>query len=142
MLDNRIISSFVKETFGFSDTLSFEIHKLSARGSDRTFYRVKWTGDKSAILIHYDPIRRENAFYEEIARFLKKISLNVPEVYRHDPDLHLILLEDLGDMDLYTLRNKPWDTRRVLYEKTLSNIKTLLRHNRNPFWQGYDDGAL
>ncbi|MCX7965345.1 MAG: phosphotransferase [Syntrophorhabdaceae bacterium] len=125
MNDRRALVKFLKESLGLSDHMSFEIHPLSVRGSDRTFYRIKWAEDKRAILVHYDPIRQENIYYAEIGRFLKDLNVYVPEVYAHDPVGHFILLEDLGDSDLYSLRNESWNTRKALYEKTLENILKL-----------------
>ncbi|HOP85317.1 MAG TPA: aminoglycoside phosphotransferase family protein [Syntrophorhabdaceae bacterium] len=132
-MNNKILIEFVRESFGISDTVFIEIQPLSVRGSDRTFYRVKWAGDKRAILIHYGTARKENMFYVEIGLFLKTISINVPEIYEHDPYGQLILIEDLGEMDLYSLRDKPWDIRRVLYEKTLDNIIKLHNYPINEF---------
>jgi len=40
-------------------------------------------------------------------------------IYGHDPERRLILMEDLGDHDLYALRDVPWEVRRGLYERTL-----------------------
>lgn len=126
-MDNPILSRFVKESFGLSHGISIEIYPLSVRGSDRTFYRIKWAENKSVILVHYDPVREENMYYADIGRFLKSLSVNVPEVFRHDPFMNFILVEDLGDIDLYSLRDRPWDVRKELYEKTIENIIKL--HN-------------
>jgi len=126
-MNNKVLIEFVKESFGFSNNVLIEINLLPVRGSDRTFYRVKWAKDRSAILIHYNTFRKENMFYVEIGLFLKNISLNVPDIYRHDPLRHFILLEDLGEKDLYSLRDESWSIRRDLYEKILDNIMKL--HN-------------
>ena len=49
----------------------------------------------------------------------------VPDVLGHDPRRGLLLMEDLGDEDLFTCRNAPWDLRRRLYEKTLAIVSRL-----------------
>jgi len=121
MIKEKGLIEFAKEGLGLFEPVSLEITPLSVRGSDRTFYRIKGQ-DKGAILIHYDPIRIENLYYAGIGRFLKDISISVPEIFSHDPTNYLILMEDLGDTDLWSLRFKPWDSRKALYEKTLENI--------------------
>jgi aminoglycoside/choline kinase family phosphotransferase len=111
---------FGREALGLSESASIELSPLEGRGSDRTFFRLKWNQKDSAILIHYDPKRVENSSYADIAAFLRDINVPVPRLIRHDPARRLILMEDLGDTDLWSLRKNSWDTRRVLYQKTLT----------------------
>jgi aminoglycoside/choline kinase family phosphotransferase len=121
--DNMI--SFAREALGLSESISIELSPLEGRGSDRTFYRLKWNRKDSAISIHYDPNRVENKYYADIAAFLHDIEVPVPRLIRHDPVRCLILMEDLGDMDLWSLRETPWEIRRTLYQKTLVIVNKL-----------------
>ena len=72
------------------------------------------------ILIHYDSGYVENSYYADIALFLQNIQVSVPHLIRHDPIGCLIAMEDLGNTDLWSLRETPWETRRLLYQKTLT----------------------
>ena len=112
--------AFSREALGLSESVPIELSPLEGRGSDRTFFRLRWNQKDSAILIHYDPKRVENTFYADIAKFLHEINVPVPQVIRHDPANCLIITEDLGDTDLWSLRRDPWETRRTLYQKTLT----------------------
>jgi aminoglycoside/choline kinase family phosphotransferase len=116
---------FVREALGLSASVPIELSPLEGRGSDRTFFRLRWNQKDSAILIHYDPKRVENTFYADIAVFLRDINVPVPRLIRHDPTVCLIAMEDLGDTDLWSLRKKPWETRRTLYQKTLTIARRL-----------------
>ena len=58
--------------------------------------------------------------------FYGGIGVTVPAIYGHDPERRLILMEDLGDRDLYALRDAPWEVRRGLYEKTLELAAKML----------------
>jgi len=60
------IMRFVREALRLAESATVEITPLSGRGSDRAFFRVTWDKTNSAILIHYDPIRVENAYYCDI----------------------------------------------------------------------------
>ncbi len=111
---------FSREALGLSESVSIELSPLEGRGSDRTFFRLKWNRKNSAILIHYDPKRVENTYYPDIATFLRDIDVPAPRLIRHDPVLCLIAIEDLGESDLWSLRETPWETRRTLYQKTLT----------------------
>jgi len=121
--DDMIV--FAREALGLSESVSIELSSLEGRGSDRTFFRLKWNYNDSAILIHYDPKRVENTYYADIAKFLHDIDVSIPRMIRHDPADCLIVMEDLGDTDLWSLRETPWETRRALYQKTLDIIHRL-----------------
>ena len=116
---------FAREELGLSESISIELAPLEGRGSDRAFYRLTWDRKDSAILIHYDPNRVENTYYAGIAAFLRDIDVPAPRRIRHDPVRCLIVMEDLGDTDLWSLRKAPWETRRTLYQKTLSIVRNL-----------------
>ena len=115
---------FAKESFGLSESVSIEFLPLEGRGSDRAFFRLKWL-QESAILIHYDLKRVENTLYADIAGFLHDIGVPAPRLIRHDPARCFILMEDLGDTDLWSLRETSWETRQTLYQKTLTIVNRL-----------------
>ena len=111
---------FCRESLGLAAAVPMELSALAGRGSDRTFFRLQWDRQASAILVHYDPKRLENTYYADIAAFLLEIDVPAPRLIRHDPANHLILVEDLGDKDLWSFREAPWEERRPLYQKTLA----------------------
>jgi hypothetical protein len=117
--------SFCRESLGLPASVFMEFSPLAGRGSDRTFFRLKWNREESAILVWYDPRRVENTYYAAIAAFLGEIDIPVPKLIRHDPESCLILMEDLGDADLWSFRKTPWEKRRPLYRKTLTILHRL-----------------
>ncbi len=117
---------FARQALGLSESVAVQLHPLERRGSDRTFFRVNWNQQNdSAILIHYDPKRLENTYYADIAAFLRDIQVPVPRMILHDPTASLMVMEDLGDKDLWSFNKTPWKTRRILYQKTLVIIHRL-----------------
>ena len=116
---------FAREALGLPESIFVNLSPLAGRGSDRAFFRLEWNQRDSAILVHYDPKRIENTYYSDIAAFLRDIDVPVPCLIRHDPACCLIVIEDLGDIDLFSLRETPWETRRDLYQKTLSIMHRL-----------------
>jgi aminoglycoside/choline kinase family phosphotransferase len=124
---------FAREALGISASVTVEIFPIEGRGSDRTFFRLKWNGKNSAVLIHYDPKREENGYYADIAAFLLKIDVPVPRLIHHDPAGCLIVMEDLGDTDLRSFRKAPWETRLALYRKTLTIAHRLHSFSKDDF---------
>ncbi len=116
---------FARRAIPLSESVYVEIHPLEGRGSDRTFFRLNWDNNESAILIHYDPKRLENTYYADIAVFLSGIRVGAPRLILHDPAASLLLMEDLGEKDLCSFKDTPWETRRILYQKTLTMIHRL-----------------
>ncbi len=127
---------FAREALGLSESVSVELSPLEGRGSDRTFFRLRWNHKDSAILVHYDPKREENTYYADIAAFLREIDVPAPRLIRHDPAGCLIVMEDLGDTDLWCFREILWETRRALYQKTLTIAHRLHSFPKNDFPSG------
>ncbi len=124
---------FAREALGLPPSISIEVFPFEGRGSDRAFFRLRWDRKDSAILVYYDPKRVENAYYADIAGFLREIDIPAPRLIRHDPAGCLIVIEDLGDLDLWSFRETPWETRRAHYQKTLTIARRLHSFPRNDF---------
>ncbi|OPY73483.1 MAG: Phosphotransferase enzyme family protein [Syntrophorhabdus sp. PtaU1.Bin002] len=116
---------FARQALGLSESVPIEIAPLAGRGSDRSFFRLTWSHAGSAILVHYDPHRIENTYYGDLTIFLDAIHIPVPRLIGHDRMKCLMLMEDLGDTDLWALKSAPWETRRDLYRKTLTTVHRL-----------------
>jgi len=121
-LDREI---FARQALGLTGTVEIRLSSLGKRGSDRQYFRIERQGEKSAILVEYDPGRAENGYFVDIARFLQRIDVPVPNIIRHDPEAHLILMEDLGDTDLFSLRQQPWENRGPIYRETVVIVNRL-----------------
>jgi len=106
--------AFSREALGLPTSVPITLSALGKRGSDRAYFRVEW-----------DPKREENTRFADIAAFLAGIGIPVPRVVRHDPAACLVLIEDLGDRDLWSFRQTARETRLALYRKTLFAIHRL-----------------
>jgi aminoglycoside/choline kinase family phosphotransferase len=119
-------SAFIRETLGLAAGTKVEMTPVGKGGSDRAYFRVSVTDRRSVILMRYGRMYEENDRYAAVASFLRGIGVAVPAIYGHDPGRRLILMEDLGDTDLYALRDAPWEVRCGLYEKTLALAAKML----------------
>jgi aminoglycoside/choline kinase family phosphotransferase len=136
MISHEDMIRFAREALGISASVPAQLFPIEGRGSDRIFFRMIWNSGESAILVHYDPKRVENRYYADIAAFLREIDVPVPRVMRHDRASCLILMEDLGDTDLWSFRKTPWETRRALYQKTLTIVHRLHAFPKDDFPSG------
>ena len=117
--------TFVRTILGLSTVSDMTLVPVGQGGSDRDYFRVTLPGRDPFILMRYGRLREENNLYAAIAGFLRGIGVAVPEILGHDPQRGFLLMEDLGDEDLFTFRNAPWDRRRRLYEKILAAVSML-----------------
>ena len=71
--------------------------------------------------MHFTLERPENARFEVATRFLASNGVNVPRVLATKPKSSLLWLSDLGNHDLWSLRNEDWDRNRTpLYHSALT----------------------
>jgi aminoglycoside/choline kinase family phosphotransferase len=119
------IADFLRNSLKLPSETKIEIQPLKKRGSSRDFFRLNWNGVNSAIAVHYETERLENTYYADIAAFLHEINLPAPRLFGHDPEIRIIIMQDLGNTDLYSLKDASWKIRRKLYFKTLIAIDKL-----------------
>ena len=94
-------------------------------GSDRDYFRVTVPGRDPFILMRYGRFARGEQLLRRDRRFSPGDRCGGSRIFGHDPERGLLLMEDLGDEDLFAFRNAPWDLRRRLYEKTLAIVSRL-----------------
>jgi N-acetylmuramate 1-kinase len=121
---NRQIRNFLNGHLSVAD---FQYDPIKKGGSDRTFYRVRLPQGATFIFMEYGTEVEENAYWAEINRFMTDIGVSTPRIVAYDAKQRFLLLEDLGDVDLYSLRMLPWRKRRSYYLTTLSEIHKLHR---------------
>lgn len=107
---------------GLGSKVSLE--KLAGDGSTRAYYRVNFEGGETAVLMN-GPDSVENAGFVRIARHLSSKGVRVPEVFGVEGALGWVLLEDLGDTNLYDMvRRTDDDGARI---RLISEVLPTLR---------------
>ena len=101
------------------------IEPIQAGASGRTLLRLRPDGHPSFIGLHYTNERPDNAFFLPVAHFLKSAKLRVPEVLYDNPGKNLALVEDLGDQDLLSLKDAPFEDRAPYYRSVFEQIDRL-----------------
>ncbi|HON59805.1 MAG TPA: phosphotransferase [Smithella sp.] len=107
---------------GHLGRVDFKLEPIRKGGSDRRFYRVVLSDEISFILMHYGDEVAENAHWASINKFMASLGMTVPQIILQDAGRHFILMEDLGDVDLWSLRFESWAKRRDYYFQALAQI--------------------
>lgn len=121
---NKEIRKFLNDHLSVVD---FQYDPIKKGGSDRNFYRVRLPHGPTFIFMEYGTDIEENAYWVEINRFMTEIGIPAPRIIAYDHRQRFLLLEDLGEIDLYSLRTLPWHKRRHYYLRALSEIHRLHR---------------
>jgi len=116
------IQKFINENLG---TLDVELEPIKKGGSDRSFFRVYLSDETSYIFMHYGTEVEENTYWASINKFLAGLDICVPQIVAQEIKQHFILLTDLGDADLWSIRVLPWNRRRDYYFQVLTQIRRL-----------------
>jgi aminoglycoside/choline kinase family phosphotransferase/choline kinase len=120
-----VVRSYACHVLKCEETRVTEVTFLAKGGSDRSFRRIRFRGAPSVIVMHYNSKREENRYYATIADFLQEIGVAVPKIFHFDRMRCFILMQDLGDADLWSFRLSPWSFRRDHYRKVLGMIHRL-----------------
>lgn len=119
---NKEMQKFLADNLGVP---AWEMTPIKKGGSDRSFFRVVLPDQSSFIFMHYGTDVAENSCWAGINAFLAGIGVCVPHIIAQDTKLHFMLLEDLGDTDLWSQRFLPWEQRRGYYFQVLRQIRQL-----------------
>ncbi len=122
-IDNQI--SLLKTLFKkWSGDNANQVFPLPSSGSNRKYFRIK--SSKLNVLGVYNNNLKENLAFIEFSKHFKKHSLNVPEIYSADLDNNIYLIEDFGDIDLFSLIKKDknkYSTEIInIYKKSLDEL--------------------
>lgn len=119
------ILSTARQYLGVDPTVSVTLEPIKRGASGRTIVRVKTPGREPFIGIHWTDEREDNEQFVPVAHFLKKSRLRVPEILHENLRRSVALVEDLGDVDLLSLKNKPFEEREPFYRSALEQVDKL-----------------
>jgi aminoglycoside/choline kinase family phosphotransferase len=111
---------FARQALGLREEVTFHMLPVGKGGSIRSFHRIRYRDNSSAVFMQYDRGNKENTCYAAIAGFLRNIDVPAPLIIAHDPHRGFIVMEDLGDSDLWSFRYEPWAVKSAYYRKTLT----------------------
>ena len=106
-------------------TVSVSMTPIKKGASGRTIVRVIREGQAPFIGLHWKPERPDNENFVAVARFLKKCRINVPEIFYENRNKRVALVEDLGDTDLLSFKDRPFSERAGFYRSALEQIDKL-----------------
>lgn len=103
---------------------SSESSEIKKGGGTRRFFRANWEGVPAVVCV-YDDSKAENFLYADLATFLTSLGVPVPRVFFHDAASKILVMEDLGSTDLWTLKTQGDPAWKSAYESALVSAARL-----------------
>ncbi len=113
-----------------------DLQLIVAGASGRVIMRVCPQGQPCGIIgVHWTAARADNASFVEAAVGLAGLGVRVPQILRYRDEgqgCGTCLVQDLGTVDLLSLKNAPWQECYAAYCSALEGVHTL--HTLTPHW--------
>lgn len=119
------ILSTARQYLEVDPTVPITLEPIKRGASGRTIVRVKSPVCEPFIGIHWTEEREDNARFVPVAQMLKQAKLRVPAILHERMRYRVALVEDLGDADLLSLKDQPFDQREPYYRSALKQIDRL-----------------
>jgi N-acetylmuramate 1-kinase len=124
-MPTEAILSTARQFLGVDPTVSITLEPIKRGASGRTIVRVKSPVREPFIGIHWTEEREDNEQFIPVGRFLKQAKLRVPEIIYERARYRVALVEDLGDVDLLSLKDRPFEERLPLYRSAFEQVDRL-----------------
>lgn len=124
-MSTEAILSISRQFLEVDPTTPITMVPIKKGASGRTIVRVKTPVHDDFIGIHWTDEREDNAYFVPNAEFLKKARFNVPEILYDRSNHNVALVEDLGDIDLLSMKGEPFKKRLPYYRSALDQVDRL-----------------
>lgn len=121
----NLLLTAIRQHLDLYPTHKVILEPITSGASGRTLARLKPEGHPTFIGLHYTDERKDNAFFLPIAAFLKSAKLKVPIVLYDNQPKGLAIVEDLGEVDLLSLKDEPFKVREPYYRSVFSQLDKL-----------------
>ncbi len=160
-MSTEAILSTVRQFLSIDPNVRVVLEPIKRGASGRTIVRVKPESGDVFIGVHWTDERPDNDYFVPVARFLRKARLRVPEILHDHSRYRVALVEDLGDVDLLSMKDRPFHERLPYYRSALEQVDKLFyarlpkdfelmppfdegmyRWEQEYFFEGYVEGIL
>lgn len=124
-MPTEAILSTARQFLGVDPTVPITLEPIKRGASGRTIVRVKSKVHETFIGIHWNEEREDNSQFIPIGHFLKQAKLRVPAIIHERARHRVVLVEDLGDTDLLSMKDRPFAERLPFYRSAFEQVDRL-----------------
>jgi aminoglycoside/choline kinase family phosphotransferase len=99
-MDNLTKTDLLKLFEEWSGAKVKEVVELPSSGSYREYFRIR--SDKKNVIGAFNPDKKENLAFLKFTGHFLEYNLPVPQIYASDVDKNIYLIQDLGDVTLFS----------------------------------------
>ncbi|NJM37085.1 MAG: phosphotransferase [Akkermansiaceae bacterium] len=124
-MPTEAILSTARQFLGVDPSVPITLEPIKRGASGRTIVRVKSKVHETFIGVHWTEEREDNSQFVPVAHFLKQAKLRVPTIIHDRARYRVALVEDLGDTDLLSLKDRPFAERIPYYRSAFEQVDKL-----------------
>lgn len=124
MAADQILTT-VRQYLDYDPTQPVTLVPIKRGASGRTIVRVKTEEYEPFIGIHWTDERPDNDFFPPVCHFLENAGIHIASVLHEDLKWRVMLVEDLGDDDLLSLKGQPFEVREPYYRSAFKQLDKL-----------------
>ena len=124
-MPTEAILSTARQFLGVDPSVPITLEPIKRGASGRTIVRVKTPVREPFIGVHWTEERPDNARFIPVAQFLKQAKLRVPTIIHERMRYRVALVEDLGDVDLLSVKDRPFAERLPYYRSAFEQVDKL-----------------
>lgn len=124
-MPTEAILSTARQFLGVDPSVPITLEPLKRGASGRTIVRVKSRVHEPFIGVHWTEEREDNSQFIPVGHFLKQAKLRVPTILHERARHRVALVEDLGDVDLLSLKDRPFAERLPYYRSAFEQVDRL-----------------
>jgi aminoglycoside/choline kinase family phosphotransferase len=110
-----------------------QIEPLTGDASFRRYFRIRRSGDRTAMLMDAPPPQEDPAPFLRAAKWLDGNGMRAPRILAEDPARGLVLLEDFGEARMRDYLDQWVDDERQVYRAAVNALVELHRLPPGPF---------
>lgn len=142
-MPTEAILSTARQYLDVDPTVPITLEPIKKGASGRTIVRVTSPVHEPFIGIHWTDEREDNELFLPVAKMLKQVKMRVPDILFEKARYRVALVEDLGDVDLLSLKSRPFAERLPLYRSAFEQMDRLFYAKIPkdfPFMPSFDAG--
>ncbi len=124
-MSTEAILSISRQYLQVDPTTPITLVPIKRGASGRTIVRVKTPVHDDFIGIHWTDEREDNAYFVPNAEFLARTKFNVPKILCDRSNHNVALVEDIGNVDLLSMKDQPFEKRLPYYRSALEQVDRL-----------------
>ncbi len=118
-----------RKHYNLEPILKVQVDPIKKGASGRTIVRLNAERGEPIIGIHYNFERKDNALHKPVSDFLESAGVRVPKIVFSDLDAQILLVRDVGKVDLLSLKGLTWEEREPFYREVFTQLDKISRSN-------------